>query len=771
MSFVTPALAIAGLLAIAIPIVIHLLSRRRRRPVEWAAMRFLIEAFKRQRRRLQLEQLLLLVVRCLIVLLLGLALARPMLQAAGMIGGSLPRTVYLLIDNSMTAGARDETGESALQQHLEQAERVIESLQSGDRVGLITLAGPAEPRVIPPTTDQSAARELIANLSVAQTPADMDGAISVLQSALENAPDETQRHVYLLSEFREGSAPLDEPLAALDESLIENTTFLASPPAETTIPNTLITAMDPLRTVVLPQASDGSRRITVRLARHGGALDRDVTRVRLSGENIAPVEPKVINWQPGQDTAETDFTVDFTVSGDRDVALSASVPDDRLQADNERHAVLSLREALRVVVLDRRQFGVVGSIEQYTPSQWIRRALEPFDASPIRVVNVEPSAVAAPDVRRADVVIAPRPDLLTDRAWSLLDEFVQRGGLLMVMPPADLNVHQWTQRLTEDLNLPWRLALEVEQHNAEEGGLRLGDEPAGDSGAPGLLRMLAGELPDLAAPVIVERSLAVDPTETQASSVLVYEDGSPMMIAGSPIRADQTNGAAGNTTDDDNGTNNGSAQAQAPRAGGLVVYFTTSLHLDWTNLPAKPLMVPLMHELIRQGLSSIGAQREMVVGESFTSVNPSAVEIVTPDNERVLLDAGVDQGTRPIARTTGVHRLVDAADQPLGLLAVNVDPQAGRTNVQSSEAVNEWLQRSAPWQSMARDEQRTAVMASDSSTSDLARWLLIALVALVVIELLLARWFSHASAAAPGGAITSGLRPSVAEGARGGAQA
>ena len=66
MTFVTAGLAIAGLLAVSIPILIHLLARQRRKPVEWAAMRFLIEAFRKHRRRLQLEQIILLAVRCLI---------------------------------------------------------------------------------------------------------------------------------------------------------------------------------------------------------------------------------------------------------------------------------------------------------------------------------------------------------------------------------------------------------------------------------------------------------------------------------------------------------------------------------------------------------------------------------------------------------------------------------------------------------------------------------------------------------------------------------
>ena len=66
-----------GLAAGAIPIVIHLLHRRRFQTVPWAAMRFLLAATKKQSRRIKLEQLLLLLIRTLIILLVALALSRP----------------------------------------------------------------------------------------------------------------------------------------------------------------------------------------------------------------------------------------------------------------------------------------------------------------------------------------------------------------------------------------------------------------------------------------------------------------------------------------------------------------------------------------------------------------------------------------------------------------------------------------------------------------------------------------------------------------------
>src|SRR5271169_4822914 len=67
------ALATAGA-AVSIPIIIHLLNRKRFKVVTWAAMRFLLAAQKKNSRRMRLEQLILLAVRCLLVLLLVAAM-------------------------------------------------------------------------------------------------------------------------------------------------------------------------------------------------------------------------------------------------------------------------------------------------------------------------------------------------------------------------------------------------------------------------------------------------------------------------------------------------------------------------------------------------------------------------------------------------------------------------------------------------------------------------------------------------------------------------
>jgi hypothetical protein len=74
--FTHPLTMAAGTALVSAPIIIHLINRMRFRRVRWAAMEFLLKAQRRMRRKLILEQLLLLFLRCLLVFLAGVLFAR-----------------------------------------------------------------------------------------------------------------------------------------------------------------------------------------------------------------------------------------------------------------------------------------------------------------------------------------------------------------------------------------------------------------------------------------------------------------------------------------------------------------------------------------------------------------------------------------------------------------------------------------------------------------------------------------------------------------------
>ena len=70
-------LLLFGLLGALVPLVIHLLERRKVPRLEFPSLRFLLELNQRQMRRLNLRRLLLLLIRMLLIAVIGFLTSRP----------------------------------------------------------------------------------------------------------------------------------------------------------------------------------------------------------------------------------------------------------------------------------------------------------------------------------------------------------------------------------------------------------------------------------------------------------------------------------------------------------------------------------------------------------------------------------------------------------------------------------------------------------------------------------------------------------------------
>src|SRR5947199_6523314 len=105
MTFLAP-IMLFGAAAATIPIVIHLFFRTRYRTVAWAAMKFLLTSIEQTSRRLRFQELLLLLARICVLVLLALALARPLMSSFN-VSGKEEVLAVLVIDNSMIMGVRE----------------------------------------------------------------------------------------------------------------------------------------------------------------------------------------------------------------------------------------------------------------------------------------------------------------------------------------------------------------------------------------------------------------------------------------------------------------------------------------------------------------------------------------------------------------------------------------------------------------------------------------------------------------------------------------
>ena len=160
MAFLNP-LLLFGIFGIASPIIIHLLAKKKIKRVVWAAMRFLKNVVEKNQRRLTLEDIILLLLRCALLVLLALALARPSFKKGGFAGfGDSNEVAIIAIDNSASMSQTDGAT-SKFEQAQKAAEDVLDSLPSGSSVA-VWLVSDVVKNVIPePTHDLALARQSI----------------------------------------------------------------------------------------------------------------------------------------------------------------------------------------------------------------------------------------------------------------------------------------------------------------------------------------------------------------------------------------------------------------------------------------------------------------------------------------------------------------------------------------------------------------------------------------------------------------------------------
>src|SRR6478736_5736130 len=136
-----------GTLLGVIPLIIHLLNRRRFRRVEWAPMRYLKLTIQRNRRRIQIEQLLLLLLRISLPVLLFVFLARPLVNPTGLEGwlGAGGRVSHvILVDDSLSMGYASG-GPPAFHRAREVAGAVLGAANPQDRCTLVAASAPRTP--------------------------------------------------------------------------------------------------------------------------------------------------------------------------------------------------------------------------------------------------------------------------------------------------------------------------------------------------------------------------------------------------------------------------------------------------------------------------------------------------------------------------------------------------------------------------------------------------------------------------------------------------
>lgn len=680
MTFAQPGLAIAAAVCAALPFLLHLLLRRPR-VTEWPSTMLLRRAIERLRRRRRIERWVLLATRSLAVLMVGWAMAGPLTRS----GGVQARERWIVIDDAATGAERLADGRTSIDWLREQVRGAMRDLREGDRVALVSAASPAQV-TLPSTLDlQRALREVDA-LQPRAVPVSWDAAIEL---AVPKPDERTSlpREIVLAGSFRRGSVDAEQPLSTRwKDRLVGVRRWCTAMPA----------GGSPNRSVVDVRAGRsaaeiaGSARVPVRVqlqrSSTGPATDAVVVK-SARGEAIGRSD---LTWS----AAGTEARVDVSVQGGEGDAMTVQVaPDAQPLDDTVAVASVPLREP-RVLVLGRRSGET--DVERLPAATWVMRALESASLHP---QDVDPSTVALRPAREIDAVIVTRPDLLDGAGWQWMARFTQDGGTVLLMPAPELAVQGWHAEFMRLIGRDGAWGETVQQ-----GSFRL----AARQPRTALLSLLGAEIDALAEPVTVTRRWA-PPVGADTEVALSFDDGSPAMTL------------------------------TRPRDGrGVVVTLATSPDLSCTDLPLKPMMVPLLQEVVRAG-RWLAASAEQARSGEVASLGPAAAGgLLQP----------VDSGQGPAIEVDGEGRTVRAVPAP-GLwklrtrdgqerwIAVRLDVQAARIEPVEAAAFETWRAGMAPWQADGGEADGPGAQVSVSSPW--APWLLSAALALLLLEVPLAR--------------------------------
>jgi len=477
--------------------------------------------------------------------------------------------------------------------------------------------------------------------------------------------------------------------------------------------------------------------------------DAGVTTVRLSVQADSPsgkATPTaagqfVVRWQPGQTETIGSGAVDLVAATKQAGAggaaiLTASIDADTVAGDNVWRRPIEVTRALRVgLISPRRLSGSKPGVQQFEPADWVRLALEPSEGgrseSEAELVEIEPLTLDSARLAGLDAAVIVRPDALPDGAWRRLRTFADQGGFVLVFPAPGAAVPLWADAMARDMGLPWTVAREPKTW--PEGTALSGAAGTGLPGSPeAMLSVIAPELPELAPAVRVFKALHV---EGAGAGLLKSADGAALIVAGAP-----------------------GLKGEAAASGrGVVVLVNFALSFEWTDLQAKPLMVPLIWELVKQGVGAARGSWSALAGE-LPTVPARSVELRGVEGT---VKAAQGRSDVPV-RSAGVWRAVDEQGALRGLVAVNADPRGGRTDAQPAGSIAAWLAGAAggeiKW--LASGDAiggRGSVAAALAKSADSTRWvlpLLLGALGVALAELAMARWFSHATRlggiAAPG---------------------
>jgi hypothetical protein len=553
--FASP-LVLFGLIAGAIPLIIHRLTHQKTVKKRFSAVRLLIRSQKTVARPQRLKHLILLALRIAAIVAVILMAARPTLVRPGLLAFGGGGTKAIIVDNSMSMGYRD--GADRYSQAIEAARTIVNDLSGrGMIIPTVARKESAAAEDSGPLPPQEALRHLT-SLNQSEAKGDPVAAIGLAFERLRSVPG--QKEVILISDLARGDwqstdqaklgiIPADGRLTVLRIGSSRRDANSAVKDVRAGSGSVFAGSPYPV-TARLANLSDAGGQIAVRVLIDGVRADQRTLLLKPGEEGTAPF--RIVTNRSGWHNGEV------------------HVAADNLAADDVFHFPLYVREKGRIAVIDGDPRPAMRESESY----FLTRALLPGDApeGPLEVRVFHESEFQEKDLSAYDQLF-----LLNVRRPSAarISAFLNAGKSVFVF--------LGDRVVPEDYNtlplFPWKIRTVREFGEKPERISRI------DHGHAALAAFGGGENATLAG--------------TSFSRVYRVEGGAKPLLSlgnGDPLLLESSSGK------------------------GRLYLFASSADLDWNDLPLAAGYVPLLQGLVKSALaaSEPAALPAMRVGETVS---------------------------------------------------------------------------------------------------------------------------------------------------------
>jgi hypothetical protein len=609
MNFVQP-LLLFGLLAAAIPVVIHLINRRKAVVRPFPAMEFLLRSQKQLARGLKLKQWILLGLRVAMFLLLPLALALPYAQCdpeVGTVDGRLPSNVVIVIDDS----ASMERGADGFRPVLDAVESQIDSLRSWDEVAIVLASDQPAIAVGEFTTDHSAAMRRVRERRLSAGGTDWDRAFASARS-LHTAGTLPQRRTIFISDRLAPAGFAVEPAWADGLGAL---TFVD--PWDASTANIAVSAL----AIERPASGDLTQWTVQATLRASGGVGSTRATIRVDGDAVGVSEVEL------PDGVDVPVTFLHPLPPDGIHVVSVDVDDPRgIVGDNSQATLFGNDRGQRVLVVNGDARAVQYNDEAFFLSSALDAWMPSVSGAGQTVITAD--SFAAGSLEGMDAVIVANVASLNPAAVSALRRFVDNGGGVLFTVGSNVNADRWNQAFGDLLPKPVRAVTQLCEPEDPDAAIKATRLSAVDMRHPvfRLFRLPGGETLQS---VLVYSYALLEPAPVDGANILAsYGDGGPALVE--------------------------------RRVGqGVSMMLTTSIDLDWSNLPLRTAFVPLTQRLV-QYLAGQGTDSRPVVtvGQAITldvGAQPvDRVAIVSPSGDR-FVEVVADSEARFTPVERGLH--------------------------------------------------------------------------------------------------------------------